>query len=55
MNSPNKDVTIDQVLSLLVPYVSNNLDFCKDIQQNSQKLPECVAKIVYIFQTFYFV
>ena len=33
MNLPNKDVTTDQVLSLLVPYDSNNLDFGKNIRQ----------------------
>ena len=33
MNLPNSDATIDQVLSLLVLYVSNNFDFYKDIRQ----------------------
>ena len=44
MSSPNKDVTIDQVLSLLVPCVSKNLDFSKDIQQNLQKITRMSGK-----------
>ena len=62
MNLPNKDVTIDQVLSLLVSYFSNNLDFCKDMGQNKQNNPHvwriklylsnflfCI-KIVFLYQ-----
>ena len=52
MSSPNTEVTIDQVLSLLVPDVSNNLDFCKDIRQKQQKLPECVENKITSFKLF---
>ena len=59
MNSPNKGVTIDQVLSLQVPYVSNNLDFGKNIRpkkrkekKKKKKKPECVKSKIIPFKLF---
>ena len=55
INLPNKDVTIDQVLSLLVPYASNNLDFYKRYKTKITKITQMCRELNHIFQTVYFV
>ena len=54
INLPNKYVTFDQVLSLLGPYVSNNLDFYKRYKTKITKITQTCGELNYIFQTVFF-